>query len=367
MLPMIQMMMAPVMAQLEASQTATRELQAQLAQKDTQLLQTLVESGKPDPAQSNLLDKMWGSESGRMESLRATHESELRVVRENSREDIKRLEQNNKDALNRLEDSHKRELDSRERAFSGQIEAYKTSYETRIDGLKSEISRLERDLISKESEVGELRAKKDKSIADQAMELAGIQESLGNVFGNKDDGEPEKWYEKVASVVMDNPDTIKNLVGVTPPQQALPPAPQENLPPPGQPYQKEGDPEGVYMRDQTGAERRLSEAELDGLRAQHEAAVAAAEKESRKPNAQETKIAVTFIENAIRNGTDPQVFAESAKSVIPADLLRYLESEGVDSFLSDVAQLESSSPLRSQNGRNWIRKVAKYLIEGVAE
>ena len=331
-------------------------------------MQTLVESGKTDPGQSDLINKMWSSDSGRLESLRAQHESELRIMRENSREDIKRLEQNNKDALNRLEDAHKRELDSLSRSFQGQIEAYKTSYETRIDGLKSDSSRLERDLVSKESEVGELRAKKDKSIADQAMELAGIQESLTNVFGGGDDGEPQKWYEKMASVVMDNPDTIKQLVGspVAPPtpQQALP---DPNTPPPGQPYQRPGDSEGVYVNDEAGNARRLSEAEVAQLQAQHAAATAAAEKEARKPNAQETKVAVTFMEAAIRNGTPPETFAESAKSAIPADILHYLESEGVDAFLSDVAELESSSPLRSQNGRNWIRKVAKYLLEGVTE
>lgn len=367
---MMQTMMQPVMVQLEASQKAQNELQARIAQKDSQLLQILAERGKVDPAQNQLLDKMWSSESGRLESLRAQHESELRMMRENHREDLKRLEQNNKDTINRLSDAHAREIDSLNRSYAGQIEAYKTSFETRIDGLKSEISRLERELNEKNSEVGELRAKKDKSIADQTMELASIHESLKNVFGGNDE-DPPKWYERIATTVLDNPDAIKSLVGAgappPQPQAALPQPQAAQLPPPGQPFQIPGD-SRVFIRDEVGNTREMTQQELQALQAEHEAAQAAQNGGVRPPNPGEVRVAIMFMENAIKNGTEPETFAESARSAIPADILRYIEAKGPDAFLDEMAnQLEPSSPLRGQTGRNFVRKVSKYLLTGSTE
>jgi len=39
-----------------------------------------------------------------------------------------------------------------------------------------------------------------------------------------------------------------------------------------------------------------------------------------------------------------------------------LRDHGVDGFMSKVAKLQSASPLASQAGRNWVRKVGKALV-----
>ena len=58
-------------------------------------------------------------------------------------------------------------------------------------------------------------------------------------------------------------------------------------------------------------------------------------------------------------------FANSAKSMIPQNIIKYMESVGVDNFLNEVAVLEQGSPLRNQAGRLYMKEVAKFLLEGV--
>jgi len=43
-------------------------------------------------------------------------------------------------------------------------------------------------------------------------------------------------------------------------------------------------------------------------------------------------------------------------------VLAVIRNRGVDGFLTDVAKLEGTSPLASQAGRNWTRKVGKALL-----
>ena len=51
--------------------------------------------------------------------------------------------------------------------------------------------------------------------------------------------------------------------------------------------------------------------------------------------------------------------------MIPNDIIKYMETVGVDTFLNEVAVLEAGSPLRNQAGRTYMREVAKFLLEGV--
>jgi hypothetical protein len=81
-------------------------------------------------------------------------------------------------------------------------------------------------------------------------------------------------------------------------------------------------------------------------------------------NPLEVATAVTFMEQSIVNGTDPRQFAESARSMVPKQVMAALKAQGVDAFLAQTAQLQDGSPLATQNGRNWARKVARYLVEG---
>ena len=53
--------------------------------------------------------------------------------------------------------------------------------------------------------------------------------------------------------------------------------------------------------------------------------------------------------------------------VKPPDVMRFLEEEGPDVFLNEIVTLDPGSPLRTHNGRTFVRKVAKYLLEGTVE
>jgi hypothetical protein len=69
------------------------------------------------------------------------------------------------------------------------------------------------------------------------------------------------------------------------------------------------------------------------------------------------------MEGAVQNGTDPVVFASSARSAIPGDILAAIEKMGIDEFLNSIA-LPQDSNLRSQRGRNFARTVAQTLLQG---
>ena len=84
-------------------------------------------------------------------------------------------------------------------------------------------------------------------------------------------------------------------------------------------------------------------------------------------NPADVLIAVNLLEGAIKNGTDPVTFAESARSMVPADILAAVKQLGVDAFLKSVAKLEDGSPLATMGGRNFLRKVVKYLSDGTTE
>ena len=60
--------------------------------------------------------------------------------------------------------------------------------------------------------------------------------------------------------------------------------------------------------------------------------------------------------------TPPEQFAESARTMVPLEIRTALRERGVDHFL-EVAKPEESSPLLTQVGRNFLRKVAKALAE----
>ena len=65
--------------------------------------------------------------------------------------------------------------------------------------------------------------------------------------------------------------------------------------------------------------------------------------------------------------TDPEQFASSAAAIIPEDIFTPLKAMirelGIDAFLKDVAKLPESSPLLTQEGKKWSRKVAEILTK----
>lgn len=410
----IEALTGPMQTQIAQLQQMQQMSEARIADKDNKIMELLTKPvERPDTSASDrLMDKMFDSNNTRMESMRAMHESEIRMLRENHREDIKRIEDRFERQIHSLEEAHKREIANMARSSDMMTNASQIGYQSQIEVHKMEAERLRGDLATLRAEVVELRAKKEKTLIEQASELAMVGEKLSSLglggFGKDEEEEPH-WAEKLIGGVIENPEIVATVAqgfqsagaASTPPivQQptASPPqapqtpqaqaspgrqGPQPQLPagqqsalmepdeiPIGQPFRDPNDPSGqIYVRIPPDGsvvtyEQALKMAE-DERRAFEEAQAKEEEKGPKKPTPAQVKLAVTFAEGAYKNGTPPETFAQTARNTVPGDLLDYIEEVGVDEFLNSVAKLDQDSPLRTQAGRNYMREVARFLLTG---
>lgn len=367
---MMKMIQEPVLEQIRGLRDSNTELQRALAEKDARIMELI--NRKPDTSfQDDMLKNMWGNESARIEGLRAQHDSEMRQIKTYQAEEISRIREQARDDMKERTRGHERELEAVKDSSRAQIDSIKIAYESRIDGLKAENTRLSAEIAQAKGEVGELRSRKDKSLTEQAEEIVKVQEafkSLG-VGGSKDedDDSDKPVWERALSRVMENPDAIGQLIGgvrgsISPAQQ------QQQLPPPGQPFQG---PDGhVYTMRPDGRAQRLGAGVPAVVRKKAIAAKAAVEEKQsgpaavKPPDPTEMALAIQFMENAIAGGTEPSAFVQSARSLISNDVIVYVEKTGIDEILN-TANLDPTSVLRSQRGRNWAREVARILLEGV--
>jgi hypothetical protein len=78
-------------------------------------------------------------------------------------------------------------------------------------------------------------------------------------------------------------------------------------------------------------------------------------------------VLVNYLERAFQSRQAPEVVAQSGRTAIPDNIIGWIRdndsrgTSGVDLFMSKVAKLPGTSPLQTQAGRNWLRKVSKAL------
>jgi hypothetical protein len=275
-----------------------------------------------------------------------------------------------------------------------QTKSADVAYNARVDALKSENDRLNRELTEARGRIGSLEQRKDQTITDKADELIKIKEALDGLGGGGDDKD-KVWYEKVidavgnSEVAMGFINKIGGVTGAGGPEAQQPMQPQQMMPPVGVPFQ--GPDGNIYVRNPDDTLSRVDPAAvrqqraLAAARKKRRAAAApeggapeaAAPGESpiveleedqpapkaRPPKASEVRAALAFMENAIRSNADPAMFGATARNLIPSEILAYMQQVGVDEFLNG-AKLEIGSPLTTQAGRNFARKVFRYLTEG---
>jgi hypothetical protein len=369
---------APLIAQLESAQTLVRELQGRVFDQA---------SAKPatDPFRDRILEKMVDGESARIEALRQQFNSEMRQLRENHGAEVKTIREQHRDDIKQADRRHEREIDMMRHSYEGQVKSNDVAYGTRTDGLKTETNRLNRELTEARSELAALRARKDQTLPEKADELIKVKEALSGLGGDDDGDKP--WYERALAAAGNSEAAlalINKMVGggeqpAAEPQQMLPPVGMPFQGPDGQVYVRNPD-NSVTPVDMAQHQRRAGAAQAKarkqaeaaqaaqaGAPAEGEAAAAGGEAPPRPPDAAEVAIAVNFMESAIQNNTDPAQFAATARSLIPGDILRFIQHVGVDEFLNKVARLEPGSPLTTQTGRNFARAVGKQLLEGTTE
>ncbi len=386
----LQALNGPLIEQLKTAQETIAQMQVQM----------LAMSNKPAPRdefRDRLMERAIEGESGRIEALRAQYENRIEKLRDSHDDQIKRLEDRHAGDIKRLEDRHERELRNYEKTAEGQTKSTDFAFQARLDSLKDDKVRLERELTAAATRIATLEARKDQTITEKADELLKVQEALEGLGGGKDDKE-EAWYEKLIGTVGSLPAVtgmLEKLTGPAP-QQAQPG--QQQLPPPGVPFQN-GD-GNIYVRDAAGnvsivdqqalrqqraiaaarkRKKQAAQAAAGGAPANDAGEVdpladglaeepgAEAEPVGRAPDAGEVKMAVNFMENALRAGATPESFGATARNLMPTDILAYIQRVGPEEFLNKTARLDAGSPLASVRGREFCRKVFKYLVGDTTE
>lgn len=343
-------LMAPLREQIKSLSTENVALQQRLWEKAQE---------KPDRShEDRLLGIMENKETGyanALQQLRMEHEKELRQLREFNQEEIKRREARFERELEATRQAADREIRALTTAHQQALDSQRLGYEGQIEGKKSELSRLERELKKVEVELAELRGRKDMTPLDQIQGLVQLKSGFDALMPDAPEQKSgfERWAETLSPLI----DGVAQRVGGA---GQHPGAGQQ------QPYD-DGD-ELVTVRDpETGQMRQVPKRIIRQAQARRAQQQARAQEQGLPADAPpledaEVKAAVSFIESAFQAGTDPGVFARSARSMVPAAILQYLAQVGVDPFLDRVAKLDSGSPLASVAGRKYIRDVADHLL-----
>lgn len=372
----LQALNAPLLEQLRSAQDTIANLQQQMIAISTK-------APPRDEFRDRLMERAIEGESSRIEKLKEAHEARLDKLRDNFDDERKRTEDRHQDEIKRIESRHERELNLAAKTVEGQNANSKTAFDARLDALKDNNARLERELTAAMTKIAALEARKDQSIGDKADEILKVKEALDGLGGDDKD---EAWYEKLINAVGNSEAAVGfiNKLSGGAPQQQIQQQPQQNqLPPPGVPFQT-GD-GNVYVRDAHGNTQVIDQASLQrqrkvqAARARKKAAVANGQPDIggevpedeieeapqvRPPAAKDIRIAITFMESAVRSNATPEAFSQSARSLVSGDVLEWIGQVGIDNVLNQHAKLEQNSPLRTVRGRQFARAVAQILLQG---
>ena len=351
-------------------------LQRSLEAKDKQI-QALMERQATPPAppkedgfRDKMLDKLLDGENARITTLRATHESEMAQARQAAVDLERRLRDQFERDIKSIEDRHAREVAALERANNNSNTALGTANSTQKLVLEGQLRSLERENERIAKELAELRGRKDKSILEQAADLEKLKEALGIDGDGKED---EGKIEKVIKILGDSKIAAALLAKIGGGEKEEP-----GLPPAGTPYMYKG---RMVVRDGDGVMHALPQRQRQRQRppgqAQGQGAATGTSPppgETQSPPAPEppkvnvspveVAAALQYLEQAYRNDVAPDTVAASVRSMVPAGVVAAIRDLGVDDFLTKVAKLEATSPLATQKGRNFARKVGKALLDG---
>jgi len=343
----MQMMMGPLQHQLDQLSSMVREKDRQLAAAQ------VTKPVERDEFRDKMLDKLLDGDSARINSLRSQYESELRQVKEGAMQNESRLRDSFERDKQSLAMSHERELNALRSAYDMRVAGQEVGANAARTLMEGEIRRLQADLSEAKSELVALRLKKEKGTVEMMTEMAHLREVMGEAFGDKDEKSTLDKVMESAGPLLQN---VLSKVGeqAPAPAPAVPqfvPRPRAQLMtgPDGNLYRPGPNGEPILVRERkravppsaTGQPSSVPEIPLTTI-----------------------KVAVEFLESAFRNGQDPDGVATSVRSMIPADVLTAIRELGIDGFLTNVAKLEGTSPLSTQAGRNWARKLGKSLLEG---
>jgi len=343
----IRMMMGPMQQQLDQMGNMLREKDRQLAAAQ------VVKPVERDEFRDKMLDKLLDGDSARINALRSQYESELRQVKQSAMDNESRLRDSFERDKQSLAMSHERELNALRSAYDMRVAGQEVGANASRTLMDGEIRRLQADLSEAKVELVALRLKKDKGTLEMIRETNELKELLG-----LDDDKDKSTFDKIAEAGLPILQGVLAKAGEQQPQQPPPQQPPPQFRP--RPPQLMTGPDGNLYRPGPNGKPILV----------RERTRAVPPSETGQPSSipeipvTTIKVAVDFLESAYRNNQDPSEVATSVRSMIPADVLTAIRELGIDGFLEKVAKLEGTSPLASQAGRNWSRKLGKSLLEG---
>lgn len=374
MLAQLSIMMKPLEAQIAQMAADKRAMEDRHER-------TLAEA-KATPTTNPLMDKIFeqsvGNAEARMASIKMQHESEIRVLKENHAADLARLRDANDRDREYMIRTHERALEDVRSALIRENTFLKESFGRELANtstiqktmqisteataniqktvLEKENERLQAELRENKVELRELRAKKDQTLAEKVSEITAVRDLMGG-----DDEKEKSTLEKVVEVavgsekVMEfvgrlaggNPNAVAEqpqIVATIQPRQQVLPQPQRVR------RVRHVETGAVHLEHPDGTKTPMTVRGPDGAAE----AVYAIDPETLKK-------VVMGLEAACRTAK-PEVFVTGYRSLIPPAILQAIRRDGVDGFLTKVAQLDQASPLNTQEGRNWVRKVGKLLL-----
>jgi len=335
------------------------------------------------PAEDPIKDKILGSlidgESGRIAALRLTHDSELRQIKDATVAEQSRRDDRHERDVAALRAGHEREIATMKASYEREIAALRQTHEVtsaistqssnlQLKVLENDNKRLERELDALRIEVKDLRARKDKTIVEQAKDLETIKDALGLDSGDKTNF--DKLLEVVSSPAA--AEFVGRIVGGKETAAATTTAATAQAAGPSRTLVQAADGQKYWhVTDGKGGQRLVPAKKKpkvipaivnpDGTVATPEIVL---------PEIDPTQIAVVvgYLERAFASRQEPEVVAQSGRTTVPEEILTWIRTHdteqvsGVDLFMSKVAKLPGTSPLLSQAGKNWLRKVGKALV-----
>lgn len=350
----VETIVAPMRDQARELREELREERRLAAAREEKFLEA---QKREDPVQSRLLEKMIEGEGARIAAIREQHETELRVLREHAREDVKRVEDRFSALTQSQERAHERELAGLKQSYESQLRNQEMVYSSQTKQLEHQAGLLQADLVATKTELAALRAQKETPLEDQVQRLNALKELLGSSDEAKED---PAWLQALGAVM--GSDLVKSVGARIASGPADVPATQQQAAAVAEQRRRLA----IMARRRALAQRAQSQAQPQPQAApQAEVAPATPPAPKVQVDPKELALAIPFIEQAIRNDTDPAEFAQTVRAMVPGPVISALLVDGVDGLLGQI-QLDAGSPLTSQLGQNFMGKVVKALASHVA-
>jgi hypothetical protein len=344
-----------------------RELDALRAQ----LAETRDRKPAEDTVKDKIMDRLLDGESTRITAITAKHDAEIRMIRESHQQEVRLLEDRHDRAMGQMRQTHELTVATLKQGYEREIAAMNaaaamtgaaTQQTANLTAttLNSEIKRMERELADLRAENKELRERKDKSLIEQIGDLKRVKEALGIEDG---DGEGGTTAEKVIAALPAAIQSVGDVIARSRPSAAVPAQVQVQAVAPKARVVQRPDGQRFIQRP---------DATLVPVRVKPKIVTTEAGQQIEAPTVDPAQLAllISYLEQAFRRDEAPEIVAQSGRAQIPPEILTWIRDNhteqvaGVDLFMQKVAKLPSTSPLATQGGRVWIRKVGVALIEG---